>query len=218
MRDARKHDYVPSVTTIIRCASAPALENWKVEQGILAALTLPRIPGEPDADFLRRVKQDSQEQAKKAAERGTRMHAALQGHYEGKAPDEDFWPVVKATAAIIEEQFGPQGWTAEKSFAHALGFGGKTDLSSPNVLIDFKGKDFAAIDEKQLNYDENVIQLAAYREGLGLPGAVCANLYFSRTVPGLVHLHVWDEDEVKRGWQMFLALFSYWKAKNRVAA
>ncbi len=62
-----------------------------------------------------------------------------------------------------------------------------------------------------------MIQLAAYREGLGLPGATCANLYFSRTVPGLVHLHVWKEEEVQRGWQMFLALLAYWGAKNKVS-
>jgi hypothetical protein len=71
LADARKLQLVPSVTTIIRMAAAPALEKWKRDQVLLAALTLPRRDGEPEADWLRRVEQDSQEQGKQAAERGT---------------------------------------------------------------------------------------------------------------------------------------------------
>jgi uncharacterized protein Usg len=219
LRDAREKNLVPSVTTIIRCASAPALENWKVDQGIMAALTLPRTDGELESDWLARVKKDSQEQGRKAAELGTMYHAALQGHYEGKAPDVDCWPVVKATKDRIAEHFGSMRWIAEKSFAHSSGFGGKTDLhgfGEATVVLDFKGKDFDAVDEKKMAYDDNAIQLAAYRHGLGLTTATCANLYFSRTKPGLVHLHIWTEEEIRRGWAMFQALLSYWKAKNRV--
>jgi hypothetical protein len=41
LRDARKLNLVPSVTTIIRCAAAPGLELWKANQLMMAALTLP---------------------------------------------------------------------------------------------------------------------------------------------------------------------------------
>ena len=60
LRDARKLGLVPSVTSIIRCAAAPGLERWKQEQVLMAALTLPRNPDEPEAIWLRRVMQDSQ--------------------------------------------------------------------------------------------------------------------------------------------------------------
>ena len=36
LREARKLNLVPSVTTIISCASAPQLVNWKIDQAILS--------------------------------------------------------------------------------------------------------------------------------------------------------------------------------------
>jgi hypothetical protein len=49
LRDARTMALVPSVTTIIRQAAAPALEKWKRDQLLMAALTLPRMPNEPSS-------------------------------------------------------------------------------------------------------------------------------------------------------------------------
>src|SRR5574337_844081 len=46
LRDARKLMLWPSVTTIIAAGARPALERWKAEQLMLAALTLPRLPDE----------------------------------------------------------------------------------------------------------------------------------------------------------------------------
>jgi hypothetical protein len=83
LRDARKMGLVPSVTTIIKCASAPALERWKRDQMMQAALTLPRLDGEAEAAWISRVWTDSGETSRKAAERGTAIHAAIQGAYEG---------------------------------------------------------------------------------------------------------------------------------------
>ena len=40
LRDARKMSLVPSVTTIINIAAKPGLEAWKLNQLLLAALTL----------------------------------------------------------------------------------------------------------------------------------------------------------------------------------
>jgi hypothetical protein len=79
LRDARKLALVPSVTTIIKCASAPGLERWKLDQMLHAALTLPRGSTEPEAEWIGRVWADSKETASKAADRGTSIHAAIQG-------------------------------------------------------------------------------------------------------------------------------------------
>ena len=38
LRDARKHDLVPSVTTILNLLAKPGLDNWKQEQVLLSAL------------------------------------------------------------------------------------------------------------------------------------------------------------------------------------
>ena len=58
LRDARKLILVPSVTGILGIAAKPGLVNWMIDQGISAALTLQRLEGESDYDFLNRVKLD----------------------------------------------------------------------------------------------------------------------------------------------------------------
>jgi hypothetical protein len=212
VRHARKLGLVPSVTTIIREAAKPGLERWKIEQGILAALTLPKKPGEMDVDYISRILRDSQEQARKAADRGTLIHAAIQRHYEGGGADSETWTYVKATVTAIREKYGAQPWKCEQSFSHPLGFGGKTDIHADAVL-DVKSKEFDG-PIKKLAWDEHCIQLAAYREGLGLPKAPCANVFVSVNNPGLVHIHEWTEDELQRGWKMFNALLDYWYART----
>jgi hypothetical protein len=215
LRDARKLSLVPGVTTIIRCAAAPGLERWKVQQGILAALTMPRRPEEPEGEYLARILSDSQEQARRAAERGTAIHAAIQGHYEGYPPAEEHWPFVKAAMTAIRDHCNDWEWIAEASFSHPLGFGGKVDLHNSGWVIDVKSKEFGPDDGKQLAWDEHCLQLAAYREGLGYPQARCANVFVSVTHPGLAIVHPWDEEELQRGWKMFQALLLYWQIKNR---
>ena len=62
LRDAREFGFVPSVTSVLGIAAKPGLENWKIDQALLSALTLPRQEGESLDDFMRRAKQDAKEQ------------------------------------------------------------------------------------------------------------------------------------------------------------
>jgi len=219
LRDARKLGLVPSVTTIIKCASAPALELWKAKQVMLAAMTLPRLDGESDESFCERVMRDSKEEGRKAAERGTAIHAAVQGHFEGEAPDPDYWPHAKGTAQVVHANCGEQRWIAEKSFSHPLGYGGKVDLHSSEWVIDFKTKEFTKEEAPTLKtWDEHAMQLAAYRIGLPVAGvgclAGCAIVYVSSIEPGLARLIQLDESDLMRGWDMFCGLLHFWKAKT----
>lgn len=213
LRDARKLNLYPSVTTIIRCAAAPALERWKREQVLLAALTLPRRDGESEYDWLRRVEQDWQEQGRRAADRGTAIHAAIQGHYEGKPPDPDYWPHVKGAVAKIKEICGEQEWIAEASFAAANGYGGKVDLHSSEWVIDIKTKEFG-VDNLPGVFDEHAMQLAAYRHGLKLHRARAGVAFVSASVPGLTHIVLLDSSAVEQGWSMFTGLLLYHQAKT----
>ena len=218
LRDARKLGLVPGVSSISRCAAAPALERWKANQLLMAGLTLPRIAGELEATWIDRVWTDSQEQAKNAAAKGTNIHAAIQTHYEGGVPMMEYWHYVPHATRAINEWAQASDWTPEKSFACPLGFGGKSDLSRNGTVADIKTKEFTSADlaaEKQLAWDDHCIQLAAYRMGLGLPKARCANVFVSVNEPGLAVVHEWKEEELERGWRMFLALLQYWQAKNK---
>jgi hypothetical protein len=212
LRDARQQNLVPSVTTILKVAASPALEQWKLNNILMAALTMPRIDGETEQEYIARVKQDAQEEGKKAAERGTEIHGWIEAYYKDgiTANIEAVYPVDEK----VYEHFGAQKWMPEKSFAHSKGYAGKVDLHSPEVVIDFKTKEFDA-DNLPKPYDDNVMQLAAYRHGLGFESARCANVFVSRTVPGLVHVVEHSQEDLERGLKMFLCLLDYWKIKNK---
>jgi len=216
LRDARTENLVPSVTTVLNVMAKPALIQWLQKQVLLAALTLPRIDGEPEDDYIARIMSDSKEQGRKAADDGTDIHASIQGFYEGeviKRHEEH----VKGTVAKLEEAFGQQPWIAERPFGHSHGFGGKCDLHSiigDGIVADVKTKEFSD-PNKVDTYDDHLMQLAAYRVGLGIPKARCANVFVSRSVPGLVVVKEWPEEDLARGWEMFCSLLKFWQLKNQ---
>ena len=215
LRDARKMDLAPSVTTILNVAAKPALIAWLQQQVLLSALTLPRRPDEPESGYIDRIINDSKEQGRSAADAGTDIHASIQGHYQG-SPSGKHQESVASCVAAINKHFGAAVWVSERSFAHELGFGGKCDLFSTGVLdavVDVKTKEFtdpAKVD----GYDEHLMQLAAYRVGLGVPKARCANVFVSRKVPDLVVVREWTAEDLDRGWEMFVNLLSFWQIKN----
>jgi len=131
LRDARKLGLVPSVTTIIAAANAPALVEWKINQAILSALTATRGEEETEDDFVSRIKSDAKEQAKKAAERGTLIHSWVQEWFEGKliAQGSDEYPFCNSANETIFNEVGFQEFICEKSFATER-YGGKADICS----------------------------------------------------------------------------------------
>ena len=216
LRDARKLNLVPSVTTILNVAAKPALTNWLQQQVLLAALTLPRRPDEPEKEYIDRIINDSKEQGRSAADAGTDIHASIQGHYEGQ-PTGKHQQSVDACTIAIREHFGDAIWISERAFAHEAGFGGKCDLfcaGTLNAVVDIKTKEFS--DPAKVDaYDEHLMQLAAYRVGLGIPTARAANVFVSRNVEGLVVVKEWTAEDLDRGWAMFLNLLSFWQLKNQ---
>ena len=218
LRDARKMDLVPSVTTILGVISKPGLDAWKQNQTIDAALTLPRIEGESLDDFKLRVIQDAKEQGRKAAQLGTDIHASLDKAYSGKPYDPAHEVYVTAVMNAISEKYGEQEWMAEKSFAHPLGFGGKIDLASSTIVIDFKTSSFTEDKIKTLGYDEHIQQLAAYATGLCIQKPILANVYVSTVTPGLVHIKEYTQEEAEWGWDCFAAILNAWKVIKKFNA
>jgi len=220
LRDARKLNLVPSVTTIMKVMAKPGLDVWKNEQLLLAALTLPRMAAESEKEFIARVVADSKETGKRAAEAGTLIHESIERFYAGET-DVKHRESAEAFKAAVEARFGSMVMIPEASFSSPKGYGGKVDLYCgkcavlpEGLVLDSKTKDFGP-DDEVVAYDENLMQLAAYRMGLELPHARCANVFVSRTHPGLVRIHEWTEEELIRGYRMFGALLTFWKLKNK---
>lgn len=215
--DAKKHGWVPSVTEILSILNKPALTNWKVDQAILSALTLPIVEGESEADYLARIKRDSEQQAKEAAEEGSRIHAAIDASFKGLPFDSRYIPHVEGVRAKLAELYpGISDWVTERTFASPLGYGGCCDIHSPSTGIvgDHKGKDLAPGDTRRLAYDQDR-QIAAYNRGLGLPENEGFNLFVSRTHPGHVVAHVWTKEQLADAWEVFRAALALWKAVKK---
>ena len=206
LRDAKKHGYVPSVTTILGLLHKPGLETWKLQNMLLAALTLPREDGESETDWIERVMQDSKATGKEAMDRGSRMHDVLEQFYKSKTTQ--IWPsyCIEIDRAL-ETHFGTQNWIPEKSFIHSMGFGGKVDLHAPGIVVDFKSKE-GSLDSVKA-YDEQIMQLAAYRNGLNMPNARCVNVYFTES--GDVKLIEHSEEDLTNAFNCFMYLLGYFK-------
>jgi hypothetical protein len=218
LRDAREYGLVPSVTTILKMEAAPALERWKIQQACLACMTLPRIADESDDTFMARALKDSQEQARKAAERGTYLHGLLEdsvrhGRLPVKATAEDEI-IIRPVLTWLEVNFNGYSWSPERSFAHDR-FGGKIDLhgdassGDESATIDYKFKD-GIEPTKRLAYDNHSTQMAAYAYGLGKPKSRCINLFIDSRKPGLIVPVEWTQADIDTGWQCFSHLLSLW--------
>ena len=205
LRDAKKEKLLPSVTSIIRCAAAPGLERWKSAQVLMAALTTDRLPNESEQEYIDRIIKDSQEQAMKARERGTQIHAWVQGGFEGeKIPEEAYVYYLSAINTIDPQRDIP--WECEQSFA-AERYGGKIDLQSEDYIIDIKTTDKDLTDVK--TWHEHHMQLAAYSQN---NGHKCGILYINYKAETKL---IWITEEEKNiGWKCFNALLDYFYAKT----
>jgi hypothetical protein len=219
LRDARKEGLLPSVTTIINLMSKAGLDTWKQQQVLLAALTLPRQTNEPEQEWLKRVMQDSKATGREAAERGTAIHAIIESYFE-----QVYMPVkpayLEAIDVALNSTFGPQTWLAERSFGHPLGFGGKCDLIAKPIngqgtgyVVDFKTKD-TDLDKVDV-YFEHEMQLAAYREGLGIANARCAIVFVNGSTNQVKLVEV-EESKLQNGWECFEHLLRVYQIKNNL--
>jgi hypothetical protein len=151
----------------------------------------------------------SKETSAEAADRGTSMHNVIEDYFNKKPGDYPDY-VLNTHTAIVKE-FGNQKWVTEKSFA-VDGFGGKVDLHCEDIVIDFKTKE--VVDDKTAAYDEQLMQLAAYSRGLGMPDALCANVYVD--LAGNVKIITHDPQNIEKAWQMFTQLLAFYRIKNGI--
>lgn len=214
LRDARKMSLVPSVTSIIGMAAKPGLENWKIDQALMAALTLPRNPDESLDDFMKRAKQDAKEQAKQAAEVGTQIHANIETGFSTGLETGAYL----AVRAVLDAMFPGEQWVAEDSFAHDSGYGGKIDLYSANgIFVDFKTKDNLDISApEKLVYDEHGMQLSAYAEGKQFASPERVSVFVDRKDFTKVAAYRWPKESHPKHLGMFNALLQFWKLSKDV--
>jgi hypothetical protein len=186
LADARKLGLVPSVTGIINILDKPQLSDWKQEQAVLASLTLPRLDGEADQDFAKRVVADAREQVGTAADVGTDFHRFAEDYIAaGKDSRAKVLAPVSLPYKSVNEWVGwaygnlglaqkdfPENYAdpgvsyCEVSVASAHGYGGKIDwvgrMSDGSwAVVDWKTQNVRS-GKAPTFYEAYDLQLAAY--------------------------------------------------------
>lgn len=214
-RDAKALGLLPSVTGITRMLNRAGLQAWIVQQHVMAALTLPEVPGETADDRAKRVILDARAQVEKASNFGGRIHEAIERYLAGQPFMNNLVPSdIPFVMGVIQwlEEKKLEGWEVEEleySFANErLGFGGRVDariIIPPfgRCIVDWKtqqtvpGKPFR-------HYPEHGMQLAGYGHGTNEPDLYRANVLISSTEPGRIEPFVWFPGDLW-AWQAFLA-------------
>jgi len=223
LRDARKLGLLPSVTNILGVVAKPELVDWKMEQAVLAALTLPRREGESLDEFAHRAVEDSEGRGRSAAEFGTAFHAGA----------------VLVAKSIEVDPAGPcAAWLeryhtwflancrrvvwAEQVLVNAeLGYAGTADLLIEHVaygwtLVDLKTQQVkakAGRSGKARAYPSWAYQLAAYRRAIG-DKVACMNLIVNSAEPGPPVEHLWSQEELESAWKVFEAAQVIWRTEK----
>ena len=220
IRDARKLDLVPSVTLILKEMAKPGLEAWKLQQLLLASMTLSRDPQESEEAYVKRVMEDSRATAEAARERGTILHGAIEQHIRGETVSPEWVEHCDAIANTLSKGYGIDilKAEAEKTFA-TTSYGGKIDAHHMEDcwLVDFKSKDVLDL-KKKLAYPEHSMQLSAYSRGLNLPlDKVRAFSVFIGVNDCQVAVHEWDYPTLKKSLKMFLSVLDYWRLSHDIS-
>lgn len=216
IRDMIENGWVPSVTTVIKAVNKPALTRWLIEQAVLAVVTTPRKPGEPDDQFVHRVLhvecvQD--EQADKAAQLGTDIHDAIAKAVAGEPYDPKFQPYVTNTLNNLQ-LLGKKVWSERVLVGDD--YAGRSDYLGEDkewqTLVDFKTT--TKPPEKDA-YAEHKMQTAAYARTLKTKkGIRTCILYLDTTNPGKIIPHI--EHNWQRDFKAFNHLLQVWRYMNGV--
>lgn len=212
LRDARELGLLPSVTSILKVINKPELENWKQEQAILSALTLPRLENEPIEVFARRIVEDSQAQASEAADFGRKIHKAIEAWLlKVPAPvDPEVEPYLKHlkdwAAENVEEVYRAEAVVVDPN----LGYAGTLDLHCRlkgigDSVLDFKTQ--GVKDGKPTWYKDWGLQLVAYKKALGVE-CVLVSIVIDSKEPGPIWCNQWDEHD--KLWDVFQSAMKIW--------
>jgi hypothetical protein len=228
LRDARKLQLLPSVTTIIGILDKPQLTRWKMREAAKAALNVPPPQGEEPLDrFADRAIEFAMSQVGEAADLGSRIHTAIENLMRGSAEEApaDLIPYVKPVITWMREK-GIRVTHSEIVLVNPIhGFAGRVDslftwgpVDAPNMgILDFKTKKTKP-DEKVEAYDEHTLQLAAYAAthygAEYLDRVLAANLFISSTEPGRMEVVKHDKARLVEAYHAFTQMCAVWRFRK----
>ena len=217
IRDAKRMNLYPSVTSILGVLAKPGLETWKLNQVALATLRTPKQPDESDDYWCRRVQNSAFEQVERAADMGTKIHRALEHAMDDEPFDEEVRdyvdPVLRWRGSTAIEIIDRE--VRVVNFTH--GFAGTADVlfrygRTGIGILDYKTRKTKP-GEKVVAYDNQAMQLAAYAAAYwgeeNIDRAVAANVFISTTEPG--RIEVVKHETLPQDWEAFKLLTGLWR-------
>ena len=236
LREARKLELYPSVTTIGSIIHKEGLVYWKQEQSSLqtyeyfaeawerGSVTLCETDEELK-QFTRQMIALAKEKVTEKSDAGTEIHDKLEKFKDDPfSLSHDDQKMCFAIADCIKENTGLSLYTdfiAEERFCDTeLGYAGMCDLhTKPEVepwVLDYKTKD--EVDEKTKGYPEQAEQLVAYSYGLRMPEARIGNIFISRNPPGEDEpwaVKFFEHKDIIHPWLEFLHTLQTWQIKKK---
>lgn len=229
LRDARKFNWLPSVSGIIKVAASPQLEKWQATQYLIAAFNSPPTQGEEPETWAKRIIEAGHKESTEAMDFGSQLHAICENYNlsinSGIEPgitwemgDEKLRACYESYVAWARSEIA-KVIAVERTMVNRLGFAGTTDLiyrsrSGAIVVSDIKTKKTAA-GKPIITYENYRMQLSAYIHSaaeMGICSATASgNIYLSTTEPGRVEFVAFKRDEWEHYWSMFRALLTYWQ-------
>lgn len=230
LRVARKELLYPSVTSLDKLVfKNEFLDNWKIEQVVLAAVQHPKQPHEDDETYSNRIYQLSLDKPRDAADFGTTIHDAIEKY--PAQPTSELLPwfsryhdwhqsnileVIASEKIVVDHDIGVAG----KCDRIAILKDGRTaviDYKTQGIKLDDKGN------KKAPQYYESwPRQLAFYAVSLAketktFPDSIpaCVSLVFDSLSPETpLGVKFWDPGEIKFSYRQFCCGAYLWFAGN----
>lgn len=144
IRDAKKNNWVPSVTTIMKLLDKPAVTWWKLQKLQEVAWSVPNVEMDDTLsgfdlvddqtglieinyyEWSEEVYNNYKVETSKASDMGTKIHDALEEYIKTGKAKRGYTKYCRAVQKELDS-LGVHEWIAEEGFCHPLGFGGKVD-------------------------------------------------------------------------------------------
>ena len=225
LRDARKQNLIPSVTTLLGIFAKPGLERWKMKSVAEAAFHLPKVEGETSDQFAERCMVKQAEPVEEAADFGTRIHDAIEKFFEGEPIDDDLLEYVNPAFDWKQEKKLRFIEREKKLVNLNHGYAGTVDIvgmgpDEQKFIVDWKTRRTKP-GQRVTPYDFQVHQIAAYGAAYWGEGEVergevyGANCYISSTEPGRFEVCSYGPEELAAAWEDFKAACQLWRSLKK---
>jgi len=226
--DAKKNNWYPSWSTISKVLHSHRLESYKIEQALLAAASNPFAPDPAlEHEDVERARDAwvaatfnaSRNEARDAADEGTKIHGFLKEWFGGKALldmaqcDKRLVDV----AVFIEDWLKGKGLNvdvrSESTFVNArVGVAGTMDLRGKEFVLDYKCRDLSKKSSKT-PYLTDGCQLSCYRNcGIKINGSqAMISVIVDRNLVAEPIIYEWSGPEAEVCDCMWWEMYFMWR-------